>query len=459
MKRTRWWPLVGLVLLAGCELFSGPERPRPPLTQLPRSLSAGEERVIQGSNAFAFGLLREVRARDTTSANVFLSPLSASMALGMALTGARGATLEEMGATLGFAGMTREEIGDSYRSLIDLLLGLDTSVQMEIANSVWLRRGFPVNPDYLAAVSRDFDARAAEVDFTSPAAPDTINAWVDRATHGRIPRIVDQIRREEVAFLVNAVYFKGSWTERFDRARTRSAPFHLADGGIRTLPMMHAEKVKLRWRWSPEVVVADLPYGRGAFAMSIVLPTEGESLEELVRTLDDATWRGWMAELREAEVSVALPRFRVDYARSLGESLKALGMRTPFDTEAADFGDISPIGDALFVQRVLPREHDEHMRSRHRRAGQARGVHPQGPVRGAAPARLRRHGVPVDQLQRQRAVAERLLQPGEPHLLVPRGHHRRHQRGPRLRRAVDVRRHPRRRREELHAVASAEVPP
>jgi serine protease inhibitor len=338
--------------LGGCGSIFGPgDGPGSPLTQLPRALTASEQEVIRASNRFAFDLLREVERRDSAS-NVFLSPLSASMALGMTMNGARGETFTAMRGALGFGSLAQDEINASYRGLIDLLLGLDRGVDIRLANSIWVRQGFPLHEPFVQSSRRDFGAEVTALDFSSPGAPATINRWVDRSTNGRIDGIVDRIDGDVMLYLLNAVYFKGSWTTRFDPRRTHEAPFERADRTRQTVQMMHLSGAKVRHHAAREVEILDLPYGRGAFSMTLVLPARTRSLHDLVGSLDEGTWNGWMAALEPRELDVFLPRFRLEYESTLNESLKALGMETAFDRYGADFGGMSPRGEDLYVSNV-----------------------------------------------------------------------------------------------------------
>jgi serine protease inhibitor len=228
-----------LLLPAACESPSEPGgQAEPELKSLPRALSVAETQVIQANNSFAFDILRET-IRHQPDANTFLSPLSASMALGMTMNGARGATLDGMRAALGFEGMELEASQQSYRDLIDLLLGLDDGVDMRLANSIWAREGFPFHEAFLQTNRQYFDAHTATLDFDAPTAAATINRWVDENTGGKIKDIIEPpIPEDIVMYLLNAVYFKGDWRERFERAATHDAPFTLADGSQKTVRMM-----------------------------------------------------------------------------------------------------------------------------------------------------------------------------------------------------------------------------
>lgn len=347
-------PLLAFILavaLAGCDSILGLSgRETAPLTELPRALSAPEQELIRASNRFAFGLLREVGARDT-AANVFLSPLSASMALGMTMNGARGETFAEMRGALGFGALEQEEINASYRSLVDLLLGLDRGVELRLANSIWARKGYPFHDAFFGTTREHFRAEAAELDFSDPAAVRTINDWASRSTNGRISEILKEIDPDVVMYLMNAIYFKGSWTTQFDPGRTHEAVFHRADGSHQRVKMMHLPEQAVRHLKTAEAEMVDLPYGRGAFSMTVVLPAEGRTLEDLVASLDDGTWSAWTDRLAERRFDVYLPRFRLEYGSVLNETLKALGMEAAFDPRRADFTGMSP-SRGLFVGEV-----------------------------------------------------------------------------------------------------------
>lgn len=334
-------PLAALTVVAGCETLFGPgPRDLAPLERLPRALTTSEREVIQGSNRFAFDILRETVERESVP-NVFLSPLSASMALGMTMNGAVGETYDGMRSALGFDGLERDAVNATYRSLIDLLRGLDRGVDMRVANSIWTRNEFPVHAEFVAEAKRYFDAEVASLDFGSPSAVRTINEWAARNTNGRITEVIDAIDPDYMMFLMNAIYFNGKWRERFDRAHTQSAPFQLRDGGSMDVQMMRRTGAA-RVNFAGDVTVLELPYGRDAFAMTIVLPARGADVDALLATLDDATWAAWLDGLTEQEVGIGLPRFRLEYETEMNQPLIELGMARAF-SPAAEFDRISPI--------------------------------------------------------------------------------------------------------------------
>jgi serine protease inhibitor len=341
---------LGAALAIACAGATEPRPgPSPVLEALPRALSAGEQKIIAANNDFSFSLFRLLGAAQSDS-NVFVSPLSASMALGMAMTGASGTTFDEMRATLGFGAASESEIDQGYKSLIALLRGLDPAVDFRIANSIWTREGFPVTPSFLDAGRTWFDAQAASLDFASPTAVKSINDWVSTATAGKIPTILDRIGSDEVMFLVNAIYFKGSWRAKFDPALTVDAPFH-GIAGDQPMKLMRREGT-IRYLQTPAFAAVDLAYGNSAYSMSVVLPTVGQSVDAVLASMQADSWSAWAAQFHDAEVDLQLPRLALTWERMLIPDLQALGMRAAFQDGGADFSRLSPLGSQLFISTV-----------------------------------------------------------------------------------------------------------
>ncbi|MGW8266788.1 MAG: serpin family protein [Longimicrobiales bacterium] len=337
-------PLLFSGLLQACD--SDGVGPPEPITELPRDLTLAEEQVIGRSNTFGFDLLKEVDgAREASAPNTILSPLSASMALGMALEGADGETFTAMKEALRFQGLSREEVNASYRGLLDILLDLDPEVELGIANSAWSRLGFPFQTSYFDAVSETFDAEVQELDFDAPGAKDIINGWVDEKTNGRITEIIDVINPLDILYLINAVYFKGSWTTKFKPADTYPGTFHLESGQSVSVPTMSGEDIPIRLGQVDGIQVGELPYGGDAFTMVVVVPPPGTEVSALVDQLDDDTWASWLGSVAKGEFSVRLPKFELEWDGMLKNALSSMGMGPAFVPQA-DFSRMTPAPDA-----------------------------------------------------------------------------------------------------------------
>jgi serpin B len=351
---TRAARLTALFLAAACSAPTDRSPGPPPLLEaLPRALTPAESRLITAGNEFGFALFRQARLAAPDS-SIFLSPVSASMALGMTLNGAAGTTFDSMRVALRLGDSAEEDINGGFRSLIDLLRGLDRASTFQIANSIWARSGMTFFQSFLDAGRTSFDARVEALDFTAPSAVGTINDWVRENTGGKIPTILDQIDPNEVLFLINAIYFKGSWRTAFDPKDTHPAPFHAADGTTQSVSTMVLPPEELRFGAVEDAQVVELLYGNGAFAMTIVLPNAGRTLADLTATLDTARWAAWTGALHETEIGLTLPRFRLEYSRPLQDDLSALGMSIAFDPGRADFSRMANVApDRLYLTRVI----------------------------------------------------------------------------------------------------------
>lgn len=333
--------LVGIILAgAACELFTGPDKEGPPprITSLPRALTPAEQQAIDASAEFGVELLSEV-SQAAPDSNVFLSPLSAHMSLGMALNGAEEETFDAMRQTLALGDASLEEANAGYAELIGLLRGVDPQVEFRIANSVWLQERFPFLPSYQDRVSGVFGARVEAVDFDDEAATlEAINGWVAGATNGKIEKLLDRLRRDEIGFLVNAIYFLGDWREQFDPTETERQPFHLDDGTTETVELMHREG-DYRYGRRADFQAAELPYGGDAFVMTVVLPRGEVGLDEFVAGLDGAKWREILETVDGApqEIELYMPKFELEYGRNFKNELEDLGMGIAFEAGRANF--------------------------------------------------------------------------------------------------------------------------
>jgi serine protease inhibitor len=328
---------------------SAPTQPagrRSPMDVIIRS----KDSLVESSNKFGLKLFREINAAQGDS-NIFISPLSVSMALGMTYNGANGGTRAAMAQTLELAGLNIQEVNETYRNLLDLLSQLDPEVQLQIANSIWYRPDFQEpEVEFLNLCHEYFNALVTELDFNDPNAAAIINAWVEENTNGKIEEIVDDPIVDPVAmFLINAIYFKGAWTYQFDENLTQDCEFTLPDGSVTSCQMME-QKALHRYNFNDNFQAVDLPYGDGTFSMTIFLPGDKNGLDALISQFDPDNLSSWLSGFSSDSVNVYIPRFRLEYGRELIDDLTTLGMGIAF-TPAADFTNMYA-GGGVWIGRV-----------------------------------------------------------------------------------------------------------
>jgi len=325
-----------------------------------KSLSFGENadydkdkissETIKGNSRFAFDIFRQLD-REEGEQNIFISPLSISTALTMTYQGAGTTTKEAMVNSLGYSGIGDEELNESYQNLIRYLRQIDKKVELNIGNSLWVREGEAINEDFLAVNKEIFDASATSLDFSNENAADQINQWISAATKKKIEKMIDPpISPNIVMYLINAIYFKGDWTNQFDKKHTFSAQFNAGDSSIREVMMM-SRNGKVEYGSGEDYKAVRLPYGSGKTAMYCILPQEDVSINDFIAGLDVDQWQVIRESILERDdVQLKLPRFKMEYGiKNLNDSLAALGMEEAF----SDTADFSGIRDGIYISRVL----------------------------------------------------------------------------------------------------------
>ena len=331
-------PLLALMLavtVAGCDTSSGSSETTPTVIEL----SATARDVVAQSNAFGVGLFAETAAGQP--GNLMLSPLGASAALTMLLNGADGETAAQIRDVLGYAGGDLDAVNQAYRSLTGQLLAADPAVQFTLANAVFYDRQFsqgsPFKPAFLAAMDGPFGARVEGLDFLAPASVDVVNRWAEESTNGRVPKVLAEINRDDVLYLLNALYYKGAWSTPFDPDRTAPADFRLADGRTVRVPTMAASVPAITVRGEGYEAL-ELPYGRRNFSMVVLMPDGDAPLAGFADDLRDGLWTDAAARLDAQtawpETIVRLPRFSFSYEKALNDQLRALGMVEAFTDDA-----------------------------------------------------------------------------------------------------------------------------
>lgn len=319
-----------------CTKSTEPTTPStPPFT--PADLTATDKQVISSSNSFGFKLFKEIAAVEELDSNIFISPLSASFALGMTYNGTALQTHDEMNSTLEYGSLTDQEINKAYQLVMDILPNLDPDVTFEIANGIWYRIGKPVKQSFIDLCQEYFYSPAEAVDFTLPETVDMINTWASEKTHGCIDTIVKPPLSDDLAMLLaNAVYFKAAWTYLFDPEKTFTSQFQLQSGSSVACDLMYREDT-LPFYANAIFAATDLTYGDGSFSMTVLVPHYGKTVDDILAELTAENWAMWLNNFADAGIPVYLPKFKFEYETGLNDMLKAMGMVRAFIPGQAEF--------------------------------------------------------------------------------------------------------------------------
>ena len=301
-------------------------------------------------DAFGIGLLQRLASTQAND-NVFISPVSIGIALAMAADGAAGSTRSGMLHTLGLSG----DVSGVNAALISELHA-NGDAKIGLANAIWLRSDIPPNPKYVSVLAKSYGAQAQAVDFSSPQAAETINAWVKAKTLGLIDQLVDQTSPMDFAYLTNALAFQAKWSEPFKASDTHPHAFTNGDGSQVSVSMM-TQTTHFSTASGDGYDFVRMPYGGGGFAAYVLLP-KGNSTAALLQHLTAATFDADVKVLKDERIALSLPRFTVTYRAGLIPPLEAMGMTAAF-SDSANFSAMHAPPPGLRISSV---EHATYLR-------------------------------------------------------------------------------------------------
>ncbi|WP_346917205.1 serpin family protein [Clostridium sp.] len=350
----RFKKIISVILVAiistsliGCEKFSNKND---------EQISAKEvdKEVVEGNNKFAFNIFKEI-SKGENNKNMFISPLSISMALTMTYNGAKENTKAEMNKVLGYEGMDDDKINNHYKILHSYLENLDKNIKLNISNSIWIREGEDINKEFININKDIFGAKVDNLDFSKPSSVDKINNWIEKSTNKMIKDMLKgPIDGNVIMYLINAIYFKGQWQDPFDRNNNITEEFTNSNGEKSKVDFMRkvATSDKTFYGEKDDFQVIKMPYDSGKVSMYAILPKEGLDIDSFINTLDMDKWNSIKKSIgKEKEaVNVSFPKFQIEYgAKELKEPLVSLGMKDIF----SDAANLSGIREGIYVSSVL----------------------------------------------------------------------------------------------------------
>jgi serpin B len=311
-----------------------------------------------GNRAFGFDLYQKLRAAE--SGNVFYSPYSVSVCLGMTWAGARHNTESQMASTLHYV-LPQATLHPAMDAL-DLALasrshgagaGQGAGFTLKVANSLWGQTGYHLESNFLDVLAQDYGAGERLLDFTqSASAIDAINAWVNTETEQRIPHLLQtgDIDGSTRLVLVNAIYFKAQWAQPFDRHNTQAGTFHAAGGDVNAQFMYQGSYYP--YAKGADWQAVEIPYDGNQMSMLVLVPDAGK-LEDVESRLDDTFFTSVTGALTSRDVELTLPKWSSESRFKLHEMLPAMGMPDAFDPSKADFRGMNGGSEPLWIATVV----------------------------------------------------------------------------------------------------------
>lgn len=313
--------------------------------------------ISTSNTAFALELLRTL-SQANPAGNIFVSPLSISSALAMVYLGAKGDTAAQMAQALSFR--PGEGVHADFQTLNSEINAPSASYILRLANRLYGENTSNFLTEFIESTRKHYQADLKSVDFigSSEDCRAEINTWVEEQTENKIkdllkPGTVSSMTR---LALVNAIYFKGNWMEKFDAAVTKEMPFNVERNETKPVQMMYQMK-KLYYNYVPELglQILGLPYVDEELSMYILLPEEtsagSKGVHEIENKLTQENLDEWTSNMEFVDVHVHLPKFKLEEDYELNEPLARMGMTDVFCSAKADLSGMNGEG-GLFLSTV-----------------------------------------------------------------------------------------------------------
>ena len=309
-------------------------------------LSDAQYDLVKRNNNFALNLFSEMKG---VGSNV-VSPMSVTYLMAMLANGAEASTREEIMTTIGAKDFDIDEMNAFYAYLIRRAKTADKQTTLNIANYIALNKEFKLKKKFASTIADSYQGAVESLDFTNPESTKRINGWCSEHTNNMIPTIIDQVEPSAVAYILNAIYFNGTWTDKFDKNNTKKEQFNGYTRDIMYVDMMH-RNAKYYYTSNDVYSAVTLPYGSGAYSMTVILPNEGKFITDLTKTLNADTIASLRRNMEECLVDLKLPRFTTEMKLPLKGIVAKLGAPSMFDATRADFSSFA--NGNVYVSEML----------------------------------------------------------------------------------------------------------
>ena len=309
-------------------------------------LSDAQYDLVKSNNNFALNLFSEMKG---VGSNV-VSPMSVTYLMAMLANGAEASTREEIMDAIGAKDFDIDEMNAFYAYLIRRAKTADKQTTLNIANYIALNKEFKLKKKFASTIADSYQGAVESLDFTNPESTKRINGWCSEHTNNMIPTIIDQVEPSAVAYILNAIYFNGTWTDKFDKNNTKKEQFNGYTRDIMYVDMMH-RNAKYYYTSNDVYSAVTLPYGSGAYSMTVILPNEGKFITDLTKTLNADTIASLRRNMEECLVDLKLPRFTTEMKLPLKGIVAKLGAPSMFDATRADFSSFA--NGNVYVSEML----------------------------------------------------------------------------------------------------------
>ncbi|MBA1333967.1 MAG: hypothetical protein HPY66_0360 [Firmicutes bacterium] len=308
---------------------------------------SNKDALYLASNALGIRLLQEI-SEEKQKENIILSPTSLSTVLAVLGNGAADETRAEINGLIDPEGFLPEELNEKYCNLINHLNnagykeGEKRTTLVELANSIWMEERLPVKDAFLRTANEYYNTEVYNVNFAEDGTKNAINQWIEGKTHNRIRNHIADIDPQTAMYIFNSLYFQGKWQNKFDKSETQKEDFELRNGDKVTVDMMNAER-RISYYEDDKIQAGKFDYY--GCSMLVILPKG--NIDGYISQLSNGELDKIDDSFDHIKVKIKLPKFSFGQKNQLNDYLTALGMKTAFDIEKADFTGIADRSDGF----------------------------------------------------------------------------------------------------------------
>jgi len=308
--------------------------------------AGGDREFIDSTIAFSFDVFGKCEAAAEYKNNVFISPYSIAAAITLVYNGAGKNTAVEIEKALRLKNPDIVKYNAFHQSLRKRISGLDPKVTIEVANSLWAKKGLNYKKKFI-----DFNIFYHEAESRILETAKIVNDWVSAKTHDKITQIVDnEAVGRSLLILINAIYFKGTWSCEFKKENTKPAKFNTPHGEKNCNRM--SASGEYYYFENKELQAIYLPYGNEKIGMYVFLPAKNIKFADFIKKINSASYKQYLDGFFKRDGRVELPKFKIEYAMTLNDQLKSLGIKDAFE-DRADFSKIFEVAEKIKISQVI----------------------------------------------------------------------------------------------------------
>ncbi|XP_072849550.2 serpin H1 [Pogona vitticeps] len=323
--------------------------------------ASGEKKLSEKASALAdrsanlaFSIYHAM-AKDKDMENILVSPVVVASSLGVVSLGGK-ATTAAQAKTL----LSAEKLSDDYLhgGLAELLSDVSNSTARNVTWKLGSRLYGPSSisfaDDFVKNSKKHYNYEHSKINFRDKrSALKSINEWASQTTDGKLPEVTKDVEKTDGALIVNAMFFKPHWDERFHHKMVDNRGFMVTRSYTVGVPMMHRTGLYKYYSDEAEKLqIVEMPLAHKLSSMIFIMPNHVEPLERLEKLLTREQMKTWLGKLKERAVAISLPKVSLEVSHDLHKHLADLGLTEAVDKNKADLSKISGKKD-LYLASVF----------------------------------------------------------------------------------------------------------